>query len=189
MGDWKLILEFAVWAKFSYLVQIIIVQTPPPNAGASFQILLLLGFVIPAILFLLTQRNTLKTIRTGNRSMNPGLVWLQLIPLFGQLWQFFVVIRIADSIKKEVGSRQDDTILGFSDASAVEQLDKRPTLAMGIAYCILTTLTIIINLTSIAAHPWLYIVSALCSLSGVTCWIIYWVQLAGYKKELRIGLA
>jgi hypothetical protein len=156
--------------------------------GGSLQLLLLLAFLIPAIFFLLTQHNALKAIQPANRLMNPGLVWLQLIPLFGQLWQFLVVTLIANSIKKEFDSRQDDSILGFSDAAAVEQLGKRPTLIIGIAYCILTTSTIIINLGSVRVRDsWVYMASALCSLSGITCWIIYWVQLAGYKRVLKQG--
>jgi len=120
--------------------------------------------------------------------MNPGLVWLQLIPLFGQLWQFLVVTLIANSMKKEFESRQDDSILGFSDAAAVEQLGKRPTLIIGIVYCTLTTLTVILNLGSARVKSYEEnMVSALCSLSGMTCWIIYWVQLAGYKRTLRQG--
>lgn len=164
-------------------------QTQP--GGGSLQILLLLVLLIPAIFFLLTQQNTLKTLKPVNRQMIPGLVWLQLIPLFGQLWQFLVVTLIANSIKKELESRQDDSILGFSDAGAVEQLGKRPTLIIGIAYCVLTTLSIILSLGPVKAASVLnrsaFMASALCSLSGMICWIIYWVQLAGYKKALRQG--
>jgi hypothetical protein len=164
---------------------------PTNPGGGSLQILLFLAFLITAIFFLRTQHNTLKTIKPGNRLMNPGLVWLQLIPFFGQLWQFLVVTLIANSMKKEFESRQDDSILGFSDAAAVEQLGKRPTLIIGIVYCTLTTLTVILNLGPVKVASVLngsaYTVSALCSLSGMTCWIIYWVQLAGYKRTLRQG--
>src|ERR1700729_4298381 len=97
------------------------------------QIILLLVFVVIAVLFLLTQQNTLKAVKRENRLMNPGLVWLQLIPLFGQLWQFFVVSRIAKSIRNEIASRQDDSILGFSDITAVEEHGKLPTFTIGIA--------------------------------------------------------
>jgi hypothetical protein len=148
-----------------------------------FQIGLLFAFLIPAILFLLTQQNTLKAIKPENRLMQPGLVWLQCIPVFGQLWQFFVVSRIANSIRKEITFRQEDSILGFSDAAAVEEIDKRPTFQIGIAYCVLFT----INLTMKYVWVLLYLsrLQGLVALSMMTCWIIYWVRLASWKRKLK----
>jgi hypothetical protein len=155
------------------------------------QFILLAAFLIPAVLFLLTQQNTLKAVKPENRFMNPGSVWLQMIPIVGQIWQFFVILRISASIQKEMASRQDDSILGFANASAVEELRKRPTFAIGIAYCTLITITIIINATEFSnlasellkfARQW----SALGSLAGMICWIIYWVRLAQYKKKLLL---
>ena len=59
--------------------------------------------------------------------MRPGQVWLQLIPLFGQVWQFVVVTRIAGSIQKEIISWEGDSILG-AEALVIEKGNKRPTL-------------------------------------------------------------
>lgn len=141
--------------------------------------------MIPAILFLLTQQNTLKAIRVENRLMRPGLVWLQLIPIFGQIWQFIVVTRIAGSIRKEMASRQDDSILGVFDANAVQELNKRPTFTIGITYGVLFNTIFIMNLyLSIVGQVMLNTV-ALLFLSGTICWIIYWIRLAQYKNRLK----
>jgi hypothetical protein len=154
------------------------------------QIILLLFFLVPAVLFLLTQQNALRNIRAENRSMHPGLVWLQLIPILGQIWQFFVVTRIANSIQREVVSRQDDSILGLSDASAIEEMGKQPTFWIGIAYCTLYTIGIFLNLTASpqvsARDPQIlaFIVAPLISLAGMICWIIYWALLARDKRKL-----
>jgi hypothetical protein len=160
------------------------VDTSSPQTGGSLQLLLLLALIIPAIFFMLTQQNTLKALKPGNRLMKPGLVWLQIIPLFGQVWQFFVVSRIARSIKKEIASRQDDSILGFSDIAAVEERGKLPTFTIGITYCIL----ICMSLTN-GFFPHLStgigLIFGFCSLTGMICWIIYWVQLAEYKRKLK----
>lgn len=152
--------------------------------GGSLQILLLLAFLIPAILFLLAQQNTLKAIRIENRHMPPGQVWLQLIPLFNFIWQFVVVIKIADSIKKEIASRQDDSILGFADMTAVEQADKRPTFMIGMAWCTLIVVGSILNFNHFRTFPIIWL-GLLCSFAGMTCWIIYWIQLAGHKSDLK----
>lgn len=144
------------------------------------QIGILFAFLIPAILFLLAQQNTLKTIQPENRLMQPGMVWLQCIPVFGQYWQFRVVSRISDSIRQEIASRQDDSILGFADALSVEQLEKRPTFQIGIAYCILITIGVIL------AQIQVPLVQGWFSLAGMICWIIYWVQLAKWKRKLAL---
>jgi hypothetical protein len=149
-----------------------------------FQLLLLFAFVIPAILFLFTQQRTLQAIQPANRLLNPGIVWLQLIPVFGQVWQFFIVIRIASSIRKEIVSRQDDSILGIYNAAMVNKLDNRPTLRIGIAYCILFTTGIFANIFTLKIEV-LYGVVVFLFFSGMICWIIYWVLLAQYKNKLN----
>ena len=129
--------------------------------------------LIPMIFFLLTQQNTLKSIQPANRLMEPGLVWLQLIPLFGLVWQFIVVSRISDSIRNEFNSWQtDDSILGYSDSESMRLAYRRPTYDIGLAYCILFCCSIVPMLGSLAA------------IAGFVCWIIYWVKLAEYKKKI-----
>ena len=144
------------------------------GAGGTLQILLLLVFVVPLILFLLTQQNTLKAIRPENRSMNPGHVWLQLIPLFGQVWQFIVVSRISESLGKELASGSEDSILGVSDSVAEGGWSLRPTYGIGMAYCTLITI-------SFFPVP---LAQGLFSLAGMICWVIYWVRVARLKNKL-----
>lgn len=149
---------------------------------AYLQLILLAGLLIPAVLFLLTQHNTLKVIRPENRSLAPGLVWLQLIPLLGQIWQFIVVTRIASSIQREVAATDDGSILGFADVAAVEGAGSKPTQGIGIAYCTLSVVTIFFNLFTKSGMPTL---SGLLALACMVCWIIYWVKIAGWKRKLK----
>jgi hypothetical protein len=122
-------------------------------------------------------------IRKENRLIQPGLIWAQIIPGIGQIWQFFVVTYIADSIRKEFASRQDDSVLGVPDPAAVEEWGKRPTFAIGIAYSTLTALTVLINIFSSSNE--ILAMGGLFSLAGIVCWIIYWVQLGRYKRKLQ----
>lgn len=134
--------------------------------------------LIPFILFLLTQQNTLKAIKPQNRSMEPGMVWLQLIPLFSLVWQFIVVSRIAESIKREFNSwGSEDSILGYSNAEAVNIGNELPTYSIGIAYCVLFCCSIV---------P---LLGGLASIAGLICWIIYWIKLAEFKRQLAAGNA
>jgi hypothetical protein len=154
-----------------------------PSDGV-FQIPLLLALLIPAIIFLISEQTTLSLVQRQNRAMLPGLVWLQLIPLFGQVWQFVIVVKISDSIRKQFAALQDDSILGISSVIGVEEFGKRPGFAIGITYCVLFTAGVCINVFAPPTSRYL-IVGPLLSLSGMTCWIIYWVQLAGYKRKLK----
>lgn len=159
-------------------------DTTATNDG-YLQIILLAAFLIPAILFLLTQQNTLKVIRPENRSLAPGLVWLQLIPLLGQIWQFIVISRIASSIQREVAASDDNSILGFADVAAVEAANDKPTQVIGIAYCTLNVIVIVLNGFLRITGDFLLGVGAFATLGATTCWIIYWVKLAGWKRKLK----
>lgn len=139
-----------------------------------FIFLFLLLFLIPAIFFLITQQNTLKAIQLQNRSMSPGEVWLQLIPVFMLVWQFVVVRRIADSIRKELNSNTTFSFEENQDHTMYEG-GERPTYQIGIAYSILITLSVI-------PYP---AIKGLLSLAGTICWIIYWVKLAQYKNKIQ----
>lgn len=144
------------------------------NLGGTEIILILfvlLIFLVPMILFLLTQQNTLKAIRPDNRRIQPGEVWLQLIPLFNIVWQFIVVSRISESIRNEINGRAEDSFLGAANPIFANDVEPRPTYSIGLAYCILGLCGIIPLL------GWL------ASLAALVCWIIYWTQVAAYKNK------
>jgi len=129
--------------------------------------------LIPAIFFLITQQNTLKAILPENRTMNPGEVWLQLIPIFGWVWQFFVVARISDSIRNEYNSWASDTIFSSEGREQINFTYTRPTYGIGLAMCICNCCFIVPCLGYLAM------------LGALVCWIIYWVQLADWKGRVQ----
>ena len=128
---------------------------------AEIALLGILIGLIPMIFYLLTLQNTLNAVSPGNRKMNPGQVWLMLIPFLGAVWQFLVVGWVADSLAAEFHSRNKPVP------------ESRPGYSIGLTYCILFVCGII---------PFL---GGLASLAGLVCWIIYWVKIAGYKRELE----
>jgi len=117
--------------------------------------------LIPQIFYLLTLQNTLKEVSPANQKMPPSNVWLILIPLFGMVWAFIVINRMADSLKAE-----------FAKRNVVVEED-RPGYTIGLTYCILMCCSIIPILGSLAV------------MGGIVCWIIYWVKIAGYKTKLQ----
>ena len=149
--------------------------------------LLLPAFLIPAILFFLAQQRILRVISPENREMSPGSVWFQIIPFAGMIWQFFVVARIARSVSKEFASKMGDSILDNSEAQ-ITGTDEYPTYTIGIAYCIFTTVGVIINYSNRYSPSNLALFGSFFMLAGMVCWIIYWVRLVKTKNRL-LGLS
>jgi hypothetical protein len=80
----------------------------PILAGLGILTLVLIIFVImlvPKIFYLLTLQKALNRCSPECRAMNPGMVWLMLIPLFNLVWQFIVVLNMAKSLGAEFRKR------------------------------------------------------------------------------------
>lgn len=116
-------------------------------------------FLVPAIFYLLTLQKALNRCSPASRTMQPGMVWLMLIPLFNLVWHFFVVINIAKSLSAEFQKR------GMTE-------EPNPGKNIGMIMCILACCGII---------P---LLGVLCSLGAFVCWIIYWVKIAGFSGKL-----
>ncbi len=61
--------------------------------------------LVPFIFYLLTLQKALNRCSPECRAMNPGMVWLMLVPLFHIVWQFFVVLNVAKSLGAEFRKR------------------------------------------------------------------------------------
>ncbi|MCW3085953.1 MAG: hypothetical protein JWP12_3319 [Bacteroidetes bacterium] len=123
--------------------------------------LVLIIAVVPLILFLVTLQNTFRLISMENRRMPGEQVWLTLIPVFGMIWQFIIVNRIADSLKYEFMKRN------------IRSDEDRPGVMIGITYCILNCCSIIPA------------IGLFTGIAGLVCWIIYWSKINGYKLQLQ----
>ena len=130
-------------------------QPAGPDAGVLAGVLVFYAVVLVVaiavqIMFLLTMSRCLHQISRRNRQMEPGQVWLCLIPIFGFVWTIIMILRVADSLRDE-----------FDDRGLRGDGDYGKTL--GIIYVV----------TSVACGP-----------VGLICWIMYWVKIAGYTKQL-----
>jgi hypothetical protein len=116
-------------------------------------------FLAIMVFYLLTLQKALNRCAPENRAMAPGMVWLQIIPLFGLVWQFFNVINIAKSLGAEFQKR------GMAE-------DPQPGKTLGLVMCILGCCSII---------P---LLGFICAIGALICWIMYWVKIAGYSSKL-----
>ncbi|HUB51368.1 MAG TPA: hypothetical protein VL986_04430 [Terracidiphilus sp.] len=122
-------------------------------------------FLIPAIFYLITLQNALVKCPPGVRTMEPGMVWLLLIPLFHLIWQFFVVMALGNSLGNEFRRR------------GIPCPDPLPGQSIGMAMCICGCCGII---------P---IINFLALPAAFVLWIVYWVKIAEFSRALDIPLA
>lgn len=136
-----------------------------PSEGLLAGGILMIAFIafaimlLPMIFYLLTLQKALNRCSPENRAMAPAMVWLNIIPFFGIVWHFFVVINMAKSLGAEFQQRQ------------IEE-EPEPGKKIGMIMCILACCGII---------P---LIGSLLSLAGFVCWIIYWVKMAGFSAKI-----
>jgi type IV pilus assembly protein PilA len=118
------------------------------------------GILVLFILYLLTLYRALTKCSISSRTMQPGMVFLLFIPLVNLVWQFFVVIGIADSLDNEFRARR------------IPNVEPKPGKSIGIAMCICGVCAII---------P---ILGVLAFLVHLVLWIIYWTKIAEFSRRL-----
>ncbi len=119
------------------------------------------GLVIK-LLFLFTLKRALEQCAPHHRLMEPGQVFLNLIPCFGAVWMFFTVSRVGQSLRNEFDERGIDVPGDYGQQ-------------LGISYASLILAWIIPYV------GWLF------GIAGVVCWIMYWVKMAEYNRHLSEG--
>jgi hypothetical protein len=136
-----------------------------PAIVGIFVLVCIVIALVPAIFYLLTLQKTLNKCAPGARTMEPGMVWLLLIPIFGIVWHFLIVTNMAKSLAAEFARR------------GVPSPEPTPGQPIGMAMCICICCGII---------PFLGI---LASLAGLALGIVYWIKIAGYSKLLDVPQA
>jgi hypothetical protein len=118
----------------------------------------LIGIVV-AVLYLLTLQNLLKRVATENRVIEPGKVWLMLIPLFGLVYAFILYPKISESLKNEFSKR------GLTDSGDYGK-------SLGTAMAVL------------GLCGFIPILGGFAGIAHLVIWIIYWVKMSEYKSKL-----
>src|SRR5262245_30326072 len=127
-----------------------------------------------AIMFLMTMSKALSRVSPQHRKMEPGMVWLNLIPCVNLVWQFFIAIQVPDSLKAEFQAR------GRDDGSDYGK-------SLGLTYCITGIVANVIN-QGLSAQKDLAMIGGFVALIGfvilLTTGIMFWVKIAGYSSML-----
>jgi hypothetical protein len=118
-----------------------------------------LGIAIAICLFL---SSCLKRVPPEHREMEPGMVWLLLIPCFSIVWNFFVYIKIPQSFQRYFNS------IGRYDVGDCGQ-------QLGLWYSILVVVCMVPFVNYIAGP------------AALIVWIIFLVKAAGLKGQIPEG--
>ena len=122
----------------------------------------LLVCLVIGVFYLLTLMRTLQKCAPQSRTMEPGMVWLLLIPFFNWIWSFFVVTALSNSLANEFRVR------GMVNAP------REPGKQLGMWMSICWVCGIV---------PFL---GVLASLAGLVLWIMYWVKIAEFSRMLDV---
>jgi hypothetical protein len=138
--------------------------------------LILVVALVIAIFYLLTLQKALSRVAPRNRLMEPGLVWLMLIPCVNFVWQFFIAIQVPDSLRNEFRDRGRDDGTDYGKGIALGQA------ILGIVSAVIG------NAMGMTGDPQLALagnaISGIMSLIGLILFIVFWVKIAGYSAQL-----
>lgn len=125
-----------------------------------FYMIFICGIFIMFALYYKTIIDTMSLVRPENRLTGTGNIMLNIIPFFNIVYGFIVYPRICDSIKQEYNK------LG---------LKAEGDFGKGLA----------ITLQALSLTMMIPFINFLTSIGCLVIWIILWVKLDGYKKELE----
>ncbi len=125
------------------------------------------------VFFVMAQQKTLLAVSEEQRTLQPGQLWLQLIPIFGLVYQFTVIKGIADSLRNELETRNRISKLGIWDEGITDEVNIHPTYATGKVYAIMVCVTMI---PFVGFITWIF---------TLILWITYWGQLNKFRRMLE----
>ncbi|MFO0795966.1 MAG: hypothetical protein U0804_00740 [Gemmataceae bacterium] len=124
---------------------------------------LVVGFILWVGL-LATITRVLGRVSPENRRMEPGEVWVNLIPVVNLVWPVVTVERVGESIRNELAARG---LVKKKDAFGKTS---------GLIALVLLGVFFVLAPAAIVTFPFAFLYG-----------IVYWVQLNGYAKRMREG--
>jgi hypothetical protein len=121
------------------------------------------------VFFCLALVKTLSLVKEENRKITPILIWLILIPGFNVLWNFFVVIRMSQSIKNELDSREFE-------------VEGNPTLYVGLSYAILSSVILFVPTPKDLNYS---LGVGVLAIAIIVAFVQYWMKIVWYGKVLK----
>ena len=137
--------------------------------------------------FCSTLSKALSRCSRRNRSMEPGLAWLNLIPLFNIFfWSWYTAIHVGDSLKREFKDRDIDDGGDYGKSLGIYTL---------VVYWASVVISNVVSLATMQPQPGpggmpqsspiATLISAPFSIAFFVMFILYWVRIASFSRELE----
>lgn len=123
---------------------------------------LVVGFIL-GVGLLATLARVLGRVRPENRRMQPGEVWVNLIPVVNVVWAVVTVERVGESVRAELAAR-----------GAGQKADAYGKTSGLIALVLLSVVLVVHPLAGVVTVPFAFVYG-----------IVYWSQMNGYARRLR----
>jgi hypothetical protein len=123
-------------------------------------LLVFAGLIGITVFYILTLSRALNKCSAASRTIQPGTLWLLLIPLFNLVWNFIVVLGMAKSLGNEFRARN------------AHDVEPEPGKSIGIAMAVS------------AACGLIPIIGIVAGLAYFVLWIVYWVKMAEFSRKL-----
>ncbi|QVL34691.1 hypothetical protein KIH39_12510 [Telmatocola sphagniphila] len=137
--------------------------------------IVVLVYLATSILFLISLQRTLEAVKRRNRTLEPGLVWLLLVPILNLFWVHVLAKQIPRSLQNEYSDRGWNTA-GESFAFKAGQV-----------WSWATILEIFASIASeISQSPFIKLVNVAFLIAIACSSVSFWVQTASYRRELKL---
>lgn len=140
-------------------------------------LIFLCAYIAIGISFLSTLANTVREVREENRLIDPMNVWYTLIPFYNLYYYFVVVKKVPQSVELELKSRN------------IQQTTKATqNIGLYTTICRVTNFTIsmLTLLTILPKDGFYYLFSLIVNLILIVLFIVFWLQITQYKKQIRM---
>jgi hypothetical protein len=138
-------------------------------------LLIAVGLVI-LVCYLLTLQTALSRVSPRNRLMEPGSVWLMLIPCVNFIWQFVIAVRVPDSLRNEFRDRGRDDGSDYGKSLALTQC------VLGIVNIFIGNILGRVPEFAVMAN----LIAGVIGIVGLVIFIVFWVKIAGYSSQLAM---
>jgi hypothetical protein len=143
------------------------------------------------VLYLWFLDDTLRKRSAHSLTLAPSLVWLMIIPVFGVIWQFFVVRAVSQTFDGDYRSRGlspgSHGLRSLGIAKAVVDAVAFPLIVMACALFFPTDPEAGIPIAPILDYLYLFsfLASIPLSITGIALWIVYFSRVLGARTGLE----
>lgn len=149
--------------------------------GMGCWLVLSLTLLLLTVLYLATLTRTLAACSPSRRTMAPGLVWLNIVPVFHLFWKFWTANQVGESLRKEFNARGLRTGGAFGRTVGVLV----PTFALITRFIFWVGMGLARYIREEEPAVLTVVLTIVFGTIELIFLIVHWVQIAGFNRQLN----